>query len=175
MFTRSPSLMAAGVFYTLLLGYACVTDLRSRRIPNQLVAVLLVAGLLFSASARGVGPGLLVGGAGMLVGFAIWFPAYVLRWLGAGDVKLFAAAGAWLGPMRAFEGSLIAALVGGVLALAWMVREYGSTGTMIKLSLATSAPGTLAQGGAGVTSRRTLPYGVALAAGAAAAAWLRLP
>ena len=41
--------------------------------------------------------------------------------LGAGDVKLFAAGAAWLGPAGVWPATTYAALAGGVLALGWVV------------------------------------------------------
>jgi prepilin peptidase CpaA len=55
--------------------------------------------------------------AGCLVGGALFFPFFALKGLGAGDVKLMAAVGAWLGPIGALWASLYAAVAGGVLAL----------------------------------------------------------
>ena len=97
----------------------------------------------------------------------------MLGWLGAGDVKMFAASGAWLGPMKALEGSVVAALIGAVLALLWMLKVRGVRNSLETLSIATSSPGVLSnaakQGG---VERGTLPYGIAMAAGALWAAWL---
>lgn len=61
---------------------------------------------------------------GVLAGFAILLPGYVLGKTGAGDVKLMAMAGAYLG----LSGTVIAALVtfitGGVVALCWVVFQH---------------------------------------------------
>jgi prepilin peptidase CpaA len=45
------------------------------------------------------------------------FLPFALRGLGAGDVKLVAALGAWLGPMNALWLAVYATIAGGVLAL----------------------------------------------------------
>jgi prepilin peptidase CpaA len=146
--------------------------MRMRRIPNRLVVVLAVTGLGYAlASNASPWVGLLHGTAGVLTGFVLWLPFYAFHWLGAGDVKFFAAAGAWLGPMRAIEGALVAALVGGALALVWMVRAYGMTEMVAMTSLAVRSPKTVAIPPADAKSRRAIPYGVALAVGAMTAAW----
>jgi len=108
---------------------------------------------------------------GLLIGFACWLPFYALGWLGAGDVKLFAAAGSWLGPLRTIEGALVAAIAGAVLALVWMGWTYGARKGATDLAIALTLPSTLARGPAAQATRKTLPYGVALALGALTAAW----
>ena len=54
---------------------------------------------------------------GWLVGAAFFFPLFALRGLGAGDVKLIAALGAWLGPGPTVWLAAYSAIAGGVLAL----------------------------------------------------------
>jgi prepilin peptidase CpaA len=97
-------------------GAACVTDLRAGRIPNVLTfgaigVALLVHGFLPQ------GQGLLHGALGTLVGLAVFFPFFALGGMGAGDVKLMAAIGAWLGPGHALMTALYGAVAGGVLAI----------------------------------------------------------
>jgi prepilin peptidase CpaA len=95
---------------------ACVTDVQSRRIPNVLTFGAAVAALLFHAIADGrAGAGMAV--AGWVVGVAIFLPFFLLGGMGAGDVKLLAALGAWLGPRDAFWLAIYASLAGGVMAI----------------------------------------------------------
>lgn len=172
MFTGSLFSLAGGVVFTALIGYAAFRDVRTRRIPNRLVVVLAVTGLVFSVYLSAGPGGLLRSAAGIGVGFACWLPFHMVRWLGAGDVKLFAAAGSWLGATRALEGALIAGLAGAGLALVWMVWMHGVRSTASTLSVATAAPGVLLPSEEDRRRRRAMPYGVALAAGALAAGWL---
>lgn len=154
--------------------WAALGDLRSRRIPNRLVLAIAILGVGYSAlSAQGVASGLGSSFGGIGTGLVCWLPFYALGWLGAGDVKMFAASGAWLGPMRALEGSLVAALIGAFLALLWMLRVRGFRNSLETLSIATTSPGVLTGGAKqGDTERGTMPYGIAMAAGALWAAWL---
>ena len=161
-----------GVVFTALIGYAALSDVRTRRIPNKVVAILAALGFAFSVYYVGGLSGPVRSAAGLGVGLACWLPFYALRWLGAGDVKLFAAAGSWLGVTRAIEGALIAGLAGAGLALVWMVWTYGARRTASTLSVATAAPGILLPDEASRRRKRTMPYGVALAIGALAAGWL---
>ena len=152
----------------------CVTDLKSRRIPNELVATILAAGLLFALTAPDVWPSLGMSLAGIAVGFGIWIAFYLVGAIGAGDVKFFAASGAWLGPAATWRAALVAALVGGVLAIATLIIERRLGDVIRRLALMASS-GSLAllqpEGTAAPATTRPLPYGVALAIGALAVAW----
>ena len=109
-----------------LLGVALWHDLRTRRIPNRLVLWGALAGLALN-SLLPAGAGLFqqpFGGlglpqslAGAAAGLALLLPMYLLRALGAGDVKLMAMCGAFLGPLAVLEAVLLTLLAGGVLAI----------------------------------------------------------
>ena len=175
MFPDNPLSLAAGAVFTILLLWAAYGDLRNRRIPNRLVVIIALLGISYSVVAGRALPGLESSFGGMATGLVCWLPFYVLGWLGAGDVKMFAAAGAWLGPVKALEGSLVAALIGAILALLWMLRVKGIRNSLETLTLATGSPGVLSNSANKTeTSRGTLPYGIAMAAGALWAAWLPL-
>jgi len=99
----------------VLAAIACWTDLRTRRIPNVLTFGAAAAGLVFHAFFSGSGP--LIALAGWLTGVLIFAPLFLLRGMGAGDLKLLGALGAWLGPLMAFRIGLWSAIAGGVLAV----------------------------------------------------------
>ncbi|MDQ3242403.1 MAG: A24 family peptidase [Gemmatimonadaceae bacterium] len=172
LFDGAPVGVLAGIVFTTLLVVAAVGDIRHRRIPNSLVATLAVLGVVFSVYGQGVTAGLLTAVQGFAIGLAVWLPFYLVGWLGAGDVKLYAAAGAWLGPARTLEGALIAALVGALLAFIWMLKSQGVGKALATLGIAAGSPGILASGRDTVRTRPTLPYGVAIALGAICAAWI---
>ena len=90
---------------------AAVTDVFTHRIPNNLLAPALVLALLTGIATGGV-MGLMSSLAGLVVGFAMLLPIYSMGAMAAGDVKLLAVAGAFLGP----EGALVAGqtVLGGV-------------------------------------------------------------
>jgi prepilin peptidase CpaA len=98
-----------------LASAACWTDLRTRRIPNLLTFSAAALGLVFHAFFSGHGP--LTALAGWLTGVLLFSPLFLLRGMGAGDLKLLGAFGAWLGPLMAVRIGLWSALAGGVLAI----------------------------------------------------------
>jgi prepilin peptidase CpaA len=124
----TPELMGllALMVLTVLLLLAMREDLRSHRIPNKLILVGVVLGLGLNGllPAGGGFNGMVPGGLGWLaavkglaLGLAVLLPMYLLRTMGAGDVKLMGLVGSFLGP-----GDLIGALIatfiaGGVMAL----------------------------------------------------------
>lgn len=174
---RSEFGMASGVTFTLLMVVAAGSDARNRRIPNALALATVVLGALFATASVGPRDAALrvLGGGG--TGFLIWLPFWGLGMMGAGDVKFFAASCAWLGPRLALNAALASALLGGVLALSWLLWRAGARcaaapnvsdigiGEQVELE---------ESGGGGRAAKNqvvTLPYGVAMAAGLAITAW----
>jgi len=174
MFHESYAHLAWGAVFTLLLAVGCVSDLRTRKIPNELVVTILVTGWLFALFSPDVVAALGWSVAGMGVGFGIWIPFYLAGVIGAGDVKFFSAAGAWLGPAATWRAALIAAVIGGVLAVIYLLLEKRLSAVLRRIALG-AASGSLAviPEGPGATGarHRPLPYGVALALGALFVAW----
>jgi prepilin peptidase CpaA len=171
VFAMTPVGVVAGAVFTLLLIFAAVGDVRTRRIPNRLVLGMTVIGILYSAILSGPVWGTLKGIEGFFAGMAFWLTFYVLGWLGAGDVKLVAAAGAWLGPREVIEGSLIAALLGAILALLWLLRSRGLRRAVETLGVATTIPSILTEKSSSADRVRSLPYSVPIAVGVLCAAW----
>ena len=112
-----PALAGAGqILLGILVGVAAVFDIRYRRIPNWLVLAGIVVGLAWNTSASGLS-GLLHSAEGLGLGFALYFPLYLIRARGAGDVKLLAATGAVTGPGNIFLICILTAILGGIIAL----------------------------------------------------------
>jgi prepilin peptidase CpaA len=108
--------LASQIVLIALVFTAGVYDIKWRRIPNWLVLAGLVLGLAlntFLFEWAGLKASLLG------IGFAtlIYFPLYLLRGMGAGDVKLMMAIGAIVGPGTWFGIFLTTGILGGVIAL----------------------------------------------------------
>ena len=108
-----------------LAGTACWFDVRTRRIPNRLTFPAAALGVMTATVVHG-SAGVISSAAGLLVGLALFFPMFALRGLGAGDVKLMGALGAWVGASVVLGVAFYTALAGGVLAIVVIVRHrYG--------------------------------------------------
>lgn len=95
---------------------ASIWDLRTGRIPNALTfGAALVAILVHLVGEGPAGAGWAI--AGWAVGCGLFLPVFLLGGMGAADVKLLAAIGAWVGPMAAIEVAFFSTLAGGLLAL----------------------------------------------------------
>jgi prepilin peptidase CpaA len=120
--------IAGRILLGSLVAVAAAYDIRYRRIPNWLVLAGIIAGLLWNTLfAQGVASfdaaGLGRSAAGFGLGFLLYFPLYLLRARGAGDVKLLAAAGAIVGPTNCFWLFLLTAILGGVIALVFVALK----------------------------------------------------
>jgi len=154
---------------------AVICDLKTRRIPNVLT---LGGGLVAFAlhSAMGGWSGLLLAVAGWAVGLALFFPLFLLRGMGAGDVKLLAAIGALLGPWGALWTALYGAVAGGLMALAVsLARGYTMTAfrNLRYLLWSWFLGGVRPVEGVTLDSSVSprLPYAVPIAAGVMATLW----
>lgn len=158
-----------------VLATAVAFDLRSRRIPNQCVLAGLALGLacnIYGASAGHVSPVYAVWPwlAGAVVGLVLLLPAYLMRMLGAGDVKLMAAVGGFLGPGAAVGAVLFALLAGGVLSMAAALATRSTARVAHNLRAmfyAVLAGRSAALGFSEVQTTGRLPYAIAIAFGTA--------
>jgi prepilin peptidase CpaA len=147
-------------------------DVRGRRIPNRLTGFGLAAALLHAGWTAGLG-GLLPALAGATLGLAVLAFPFALRVVGAGDAKAAMALGAFFGPDALIGLLCWATEIGALMALATLAVE-GGLGDLLRRwrwsLLLSGASGRFHYIGpaAGSTARAGLPFGVALAFGAAA-------
>ena len=123
------------VLTSSLLGLALVAgvfDLRTRRIPNWLVATGLIAGFTGQIATRSI-PGLRAAAFGALLAIAVYLPLYLLRAVGGGDLKLMAAIGSIAGPSNWLVIFVLASLIGGALALAVVLSRGRITTTLANI------------------------------------------
>lgn len=106
-------------------------------------------------------------GLGLLL--LLTFPFFVLRWMGAGDVKLISSVGAYMMLDDALPVLAAIVITGGVLGLAQLAwyRLLGSTAqrywAMLGLSIA-ARQGVYLEADA-ATAQRTMPYAISIALG----------
>ena len=148
---------------------AAVTDLRERRIPNSLTYPAMLLGLVLQGAFHGWG-GLLTSAVGGLFFGGTFFVFYLVRAMGAGDVKLAAAIGCLVGVSASFQVLFATALAGGALAIIFMILS-GRTLETLRNTLWVMA----FHGQHGLQAHPTvnldnpaavrMPYGLAFAAG----------
>lgn len=183
MNSPSPASIAAvavsPLFVLLLLAARC--DLKNHRIPNLLVFSGAALGLLlngvlpqgygFISSLTGA-LGFWKALAGLGLGLFIMLPLYALRALGAGDVKLMAMVGAFLGPNAIVGTILVTFIVGGVLTLlvvlrnrTWRLLMDNLRTVLMNSFIKTTVLHQLPTIDPASVSAGRLPYGVAIALG----------
>ena len=175
----SPDILCAVALAAWLL-VAVWFDVRQRRIPNLLVANGIVWGLalqtfvphgagLFEFWWGSVGPWQALLGLG--AGLALFMPLYLMRAVGAGDVKLLAMVGVWLGPQLLLGATLLTLLAGGVMAIVVMLASRSSrqvltnVRVMLTTTLVGAQTGTLAPLDAPASGSARLPYALPIAVG----------
>ncbi len=135
-----------GVLIALLVT-AAICDFRSFRIPNWLTVGGLVFGTIYTIVVPPVpGAGWQFPVTGVLLGFLSMFPFYLMRAVGAGDVKLMAMAGAFLGWYDTLFALFFSFVVGGVAAIAFaayhgLMRRLLDNTRLLLCYLALSAVG----------------------------------
>lgn len=148
---------------------AAIFDVQQRRIPNWLTYPGIVSGMLLRGVLLGW-KGLIGAVEGCLLLGGIMFLFYVVRAMGAGDVKLMAAVGSWVGPTHGFDILLATAICGGVLAIVYALYR-GRMGSTLKnlgsVVLFHAQTGLKAHPELNLDNPATLrmPYGLAIAAG----------
>lgn len=156
----------------VLVAVATRADVRTRTIPNRLTFPALLLGLALHAALGGAG-GFKSALVGMAVAGGLLLPGWLFRWMGAGDVKLMAAVGAWLAWPQALIAVLASLVMGGVIALIVALRR----GMLRQALIGAAAIGAAAMARSpampqGTTGIR-FPFAVAVLAGSTIALWFR--
>jgi prepilin peptidase CpaA len=127
---------------------AAAYDLRTKKIPNWLTFPAILLGLSLNVALGGA-LGLRDSLLGMATGVALLFAPFALGGMGAGDVKMLAAVGAFTNPSFVFRTFLYGSVAGGLIALAVIVLRPKAG------------------------AKQAFPYGIAILAGVVAASVVR--
>lgn len=124
----------------LLLASAFVTDIWRMIIPNKLTLFFFAAGIVYRLAADGWS-----GGASALFGTAAGalplLLLYVLKGIGAGDVKLFGTLGVWLGPELVLRVMMYSILYAGAIGLLLMLANRPFARRMLVGTVSLIIPG----------------------------------
>lgn len=154
------TLSAADLALISLLLCAMWSDLRSRKIPNVLILAGLAIALVIALMNEGF-DGVWFAAKGAGLGLTILLPFFVVGVMGAGDVKLLAAVGAYSGVPAVVTIALLTFIAGGVLGVVYVLRVHGARRVVEGLKIAAT---TLSVPAFGAVSVR-LPYAVAMLCG----------
>jgi len=156
----------------VLLTIATFDDFIEHRIPNVVVVwgIVLALGI---GGLTGSHAGFLSAMGGLILGGVLLLPFYLMGGMGAGDVKLMAMAGAFLGPAATLLAVAVTLAAGLVLALSilgvWLVMK-SSIGLEMLTTLRNHLPPRLRPSYPG-DRPAYFPYAAAIAVGAMVAHW----
>jgi len=162
-------------FLAVILLIAVIYDIWVAKIPNVITFSGIITGIIYHGAAQGLsGVGFSI--AGLLVGGGVFFPFYLLKGMGAGDIKLMGAVGALVDLRGIIPAIVFTALAGGVYAFALIFFNpralkgliFG-TASMVKTLLLTGQLNlpTLFEKG----EKPQVRYGIAIAAGTLFSQW----
>lgn len=153
---------------------AAVIDGRQLRVPNWLTFHFLAGGLIYACWTHG-SAGLLWSLCGAGVGLASLLPLYAIGGMGAGDVKLMAGLGAWIGAKLTLGAFVASAIVGGLFGLVMIaasgdwIRHLAMFHTIGHEIISIRNPVELSErAGQRKPSMLLLPYGIPIAVGSIA-------
>ncbi|WP_437194037.1 A24 family peptidase [Planctomicrobium sp. SH527] len=158
-------------FVCLILIIAAYIDGKELRVPNWITFPMVLSGLVYSTWVggwEGLGAGLL----GMVVGLLTLLPLYAVGGMGAGDVKLMAGIGAWLGATHTWHAFIATVIVGAIMAICMVLyrkawdKHYGNFLIIFNEMLSIKDPRKLSEIAAERKPRMLLlPYGIPICIG----------
>ncbi|QAU33459.1 A24 family peptidase [Janthinobacterium sp. 17J80-10] len=154
----------------VLLVTAAIHDVRTYRIPNWLTLGGAAFGLTYSVFVPfPMHGGFLWAFGGLALGLVLMIPMYALKAMGAGDVKLMAMAGSFLGVHDVIFAVLATFILGGILALGFALARgvlgsmLGNIKQLLQTMTVSALAGTVGTGQVAVdNSVGKLPYGVSI-------------
>jgi prepilin peptidase CpaA len=162
--------LATSALLCAILAVAAYSDIRTHRIANRLTLFGLVAGLGLQCLGHGL-HGVTAGLLGAGVGLLCFAPFYLRRAMGAGDLKLLAAVGAFLGPQGAFFAALFSLLAGGLGSVGYVLWRGLRASVSSFVHEGVAAAGASALVAVQLARRDRLPFALPIAVGGIAARW----
>lgn len=172
MFASHPELGILPIWLvSVVLVIAAVIDGWKLKVPNWITFPFIVAGWGYSLAVfgwAGLGWSLL----GTAVGLALLLPAYAIGGMGAGDVKLLAGVGAWVGGTVTFYAFCVSAVVGGLMAIGmvlyrrkWAKHKAQFFGILTEILVVRSPDRLATMAAERKSTMMLLPYGIPICIG----------
>ena len=159
---------------TMTLVVAAFIDGCKLKVPNWLTFPMVISGWIASAvffGWAGLGWSLL----GTAVGLGLLLPAYAIGGMGAGDVKLLAGVGAWVGTTHTLWAFVVSVVVGAVLAVGmvlyrrrWAHHQFQFLSLLTEILVIRNPSQLSAMAAERKSSMLLLPYGIPIAIGSIA-------
>ena len=157
---------------SLVLIWAYVIDARGLRVPNWITFPLAFTGIAFHCSMSGW-DGLAYAMLGLAAGLGTLLPLYMIGGMGAGDVKLMAGAGAWVGMSLIISSFIAIAIVGGIMGVVMAIlsgrtmHHVRMCGTILRDIVTLRSPTKIFEAALDRKESMTLvPYGIPVCIGA---------
>ena len=153
---------------------AALIDGIKLKVPNWLTFPMVISGWVFSGiffGWAGLGGSLL----GTALGLGLLLPAYAIGGMGAGDVKLLAGVGAWVGVSHTLWAFVVSVFVGAAIALVmvlfrrrWKHHQSQFLSILTEILIVRNATQLSAMAAERKSSMMLLPYGIPIAIGSIA-------
>ncbi|MBU4272052.1 MAG: A24 family peptidase [Planctomycetes bacterium] len=176
-FNQLPEFLAHNWPFWLLsavLVLAAVIDGWKQKVPNWVTFPLVIGGWVYSTVYFGW-EGLVASLLGTVVGLALLLPVYAIGGMGAGDVKLLAGVGAWVGGTDTLYAFCVSAIVGGAIAVGMVLWKrdwyyhlnqfWNITGEILEIRDPNALSAIAAER---KSAMLLLPYGIPIAIGSIA-------
>lgn len=164
------TILTLAVLATLALAVS--QDLARHRISNALTVGAMAVAIGIHWLAFGSN-GIVFALGGAAVGLLCFMPLYLAKGMGAGDVKLMSAAGAFIGPASTFIAALLALAAGALLAIAILVWRVVELRASVAGGGGSVAAGPDLRASLSRAGKERFPYAAAIAVGVVLAMWMR--